>query len=306
MTSPDVQVFEGVRILEQSTFIWGEFATKQFADFGADVIKAEPVGVGSPTRYWQPRHGTGSPGRPRIPTRSAGPLFLHLNANKCSTGSTSDATPTAISVRLVRGCDAVVEDVGPGHLERLKLGPDVLHELNPRLTLTRLSPFEQTGPYRDRPATGPVIQAMGGPMKATGAAARGPLRKPGDLEHCTIGRAASRCLSTSLMRSESTPATWDAPRGARAVRQLPPGRAGTPRTLIDLGAPSHQPGALWPHLCARRRFGTEPDRRVWMAPRSCSSRSSRSWPGRSGGGGSSGPSGGASPRADAALGTVRA
>ena len=82
--------------------------------------------------------------------------------------------------------------------------PTVLQDCRPSLVLTRISAFGQTGPYRDREATGIVLQAMGGPMNATGQADREPLRKPGYLEHYTIGRSAAAATMAGLFHARRT------------------------------------------------------------------------------------------------------
>jgi crotonobetainyl-CoA:carnitine CoA-transferase CaiB-like acyl-CoA transferase len=102
-----------------------------------------------------------------------------------------------------------VESFRPGQLERLGLGPAELRARNPRLVVTRISPFGQDGPYRNYEATGIVLQAMGGPMHATGEAERSPQRKPGLLEHYTIGRTAcaARTAAPPPSPGRSGPAT---------------------------------------------------------------------------------------------------
>jgi CoA:oxalate CoA-transferase len=178
------QVLSGIRVLDLSRWVSGEFATKLFADFGADVIKVEKPGQGSYTRHWGPFPGD----KPDI---EASALYLHLNTNKRSIVLDLHlAEDRALLLRLAATADAVVESFRPGHLERLGLGPQELQAANPRLVVTRISPFGQDGPYRDYEATGIVLQAMGGPMHATGEADRAPQRKPGLLEHYTIGRTA--------------------------------------------------------------------------------------------------------------------
>jgi crotonobetainyl-CoA:carnitine CoA-transferase CaiB-like acyl-CoA transferase len=186
------QVLSGVRVLDLSRWVAGEFATKMFADFGADVVKVEKPGEGSLTRGWGPFPGD-------VPDREASALFLHLNTNKRSVAI--DLTGTdgrALLLRLAESADAVVESFRPGTLERWGLGPGKLLSHNPRLVVTRISAFGQHGPYRDREATGIVLQAMGGPMHATGDAARAPLRKPGLLEHYTVGRMAGEATLAAL------------------------------------------------------------------------------------------------------------
>lgn len=196
------QVLSGVRVLDLSRWVAGEYATKLFADFGADVVKVEKPGDGSLTRAWGP-FPEGPDGPVRDPERSA--LFLHLNTNKRSVAlDLGSETDRDVLRSLVRDAHAVVESFRPGHLERWGLGPDDLRALNPALVVTRVSPFGQTGPYRDREATGLVIQAAGGPMNATGQADREPLRKPGLLEHYTVGRSAGQATMAALFRARRT------------------------------------------------------------------------------------------------------
>ncbi|MGJ3507985.1 CaiB/BaiF CoA transferase family protein [Enemella sp. A6] len=190
------QVLSGLRIIDLSRWAAGEYATKLFADLGAEVIKVEKPGEGSLTRHWGPFPED----RPH-PERSA--LFLHLNTNKQSIAlDLTDEADRQVLLDLVRGADALVESFRPGHLEALGLGPEVLREINPSLVITRISPFGQTGPHRDRVASGITLQAAGGPMNATGAADRPPLRKPGLLEHYTIGRSAGAATLAAVLRTE--------------------------------------------------------------------------------------------------------
>ncbi len=192
------QALSGLRVLDLSRWVAGEYATKLFADFGADVVKVEKPGEGSLTRAWGP-----FPGDVPDPERSA--LFLHLNTNKRSVALDLRAdADREVLLGLVARADALVESFRPGHLERLGLGPDVLRDLNPRLVITRISAFGQTGPWRDREASGLVLQAAGGPMHATGQADRAPLRKPGLLEHYTVGRSAGQATMGALLRARRT------------------------------------------------------------------------------------------------------
>jgi crotonobetainyl-CoA:carnitine CoA-transferase CaiB-like acyl-CoA transferase len=186
------QVLSAIRVLDLSRWVAGEFCTKLFADFGAEVIKVERPGEGSLTRRCGPFPGD-------RPDREASALFLHLNTNKRSvTLDFSSASGRDLLLRLVEQADLVVESFRPGSLERHGLGPDVLRSRNPRLVLTRISAFGQTGPYRDREATGLTLQAAGGPMNATGTAGLPPHRKPGLLEHYTVGRMAGEASLAGL------------------------------------------------------------------------------------------------------------
>jgi formyl-CoA transferase/CoA:oxalate CoA-transferase len=140
-----------------------------------------------------------------VPNPEASSLFLHVNLNKRSIVlDLHDDADRAVLLDLVATADALVESFRPGHLERLGIGPEVLQARNPRLVLTRISAFGQTGPYRDYEATGLVLQAMGGPMNATGEAHRPPLRKPGLLEQYTIGRTAAQATLAGLFNARRT------------------------------------------------------------------------------------------------------
>jgi crotonobetainyl-CoA:carnitine CoA-transferase CaiB-like acyl-CoA transferase len=189
----DRQALGGLRVIDLSRWVAGEFCTKFFADFGADVVKVERPGEGSLTRTRGPFHRD-------VQHSEGSALFLHLNTNKRSlTLDLASESGRQIHLDLVRTADLVVESFRPGTLERLGLGPDELHAANPRTVLTRISAFGQTGPYRDREATGLTLQAAGGPMNATGSADRPPHRKPGLLEHYTIGRMAAEASMAGLM-----------------------------------------------------------------------------------------------------------
>jgi crotonobetainyl-CoA:carnitine CoA-transferase CaiB-like acyl-CoA transferase len=192
------QVLSSLRVLDLSRWVAGEFCTKLFADFGAEVIKIERPGEGSLTRRWGPFPGD-------QPDLEASALFLHLNTNKRSvTLDFSSPSGRDLLLRLVERADLVVESFRPGSLERHGLGPEVLRGRNPRLVMTRISAFGQTGRYRDREATGLTLQAAGGPMNATGTAGLPPHRKPGVLEHYTVGRMAGEASLAGLTVARRT------------------------------------------------------------------------------------------------------
>jgi formyl-CoA transferase/CoA:oxalate CoA-transferase len=186
------QALAGVRVLDLSRWVAGEFCTKLFADFGADVIKVERPGVGSLTRQYGPFLDD-------VPNTETSALFLHLNTNKRSvTIDMATSTGRDLVLELVASAHLVVESFRPGALERLGLGPEQLHEANPNIVITRISPFGQTGPYRDYEASGLTLQASGWAMNATGAADHPPHRKPGLLEHYTVGRMAAEASMAGL------------------------------------------------------------------------------------------------------------
>ena len=162
----------GIRVIDLSRGVTGPYATKLLADFGADVLKVEPPG-GDPAR----RHGP-FPGDVSDPEQSG--LFLNLNTNKRSfvldlTGP--DASNTVI--RLASEADVIVEDFAPGEAAANGWGWETLRAVNPALVMVSISPFGQSGPYRDYRGSELTLQAMGGPMHATGNREREPLKLAG-------------------------------------------------------------------------------------------------------------------------------
>lgn len=147
----------------------GVLCGKMLADLGADVIKVEPPG-GDPARRIGPFAAD-------IPTPERSLFWWAFNANK--RGITLDlAKPRGrdLFLCLVRTAHFVIESFMPGELVRLGLGYPILAQENPRLILTSITPFGQTGPYATHRATDLVVMAMGGSMFLTGDPDRPPVR----------------------------------------------------------------------------------------------------------------------------------
>lgn len=149
----------GLRVLDLSTLLAGPNCARYLADFGADVIKIERPDGGDSLRNlaWRdPRDGQGL-------------WWKLINRNK-RTIALDLKSPTDLDVfrRLIKDADVLVENFRAGTLERLGLGPDVLHELNPALVVTRVTGFGQTGPYRNRPGFATIAEAMSGLASISG------------------------------------------------------------------------------------------------------------------------------------------
>lgn len=155
----------GIRVLELGTLIAAPFAARLMAEFGADVIKIEQPGQGDPLRKWRKLHQGTS-------------LWWYLQSrNKKSVAlDLKSGEGLAIAKALAAKADVVIENYRPGVLEKIGLGWDVLSELNPKLTLVRISGYGQTGPYRDRPGFGAIGEAMGGLRYTTGDPESPPAR----------------------------------------------------------------------------------------------------------------------------------
>jgi crotonobetainyl-CoA:carnitine CoA-transferase CaiB-like acyl-CoA transferase len=162
--------FAGLRVLDLSWQIAGPYCTKLLADYGADVIKVERPGSGDPARHTPPFFHD-------QPDPEGSLLFLYLNTNKRGvTLNLAHATGRRLFLDLARTADVVVESFRPGVLDRLGIGWEVLSALNPRLILTSISNFGQTGPDRDLPASELVEYAVSGMMTISGRQDREPLK----------------------------------------------------------------------------------------------------------------------------------
>ncbi|WBR99860.1 CaiB/BaiF CoA-transferase family protein [Pseudoduganella sp. SL102] len=155
----------GIKVIEIGALIAAPFAARLMAEFGADVIKIEAPGDGDPIRKWRKLHNGTS-------------LWWYLQSrNKRSIAlNLKSADGIAIVKRLLEDADVLIENMKPGALEKLGLGWDVLHALNPKLTMVRISGYGQTGPYKDRPGFGAIGEAMGGIRYTTGEAGGVPAR----------------------------------------------------------------------------------------------------------------------------------
>lgn len=153
MTAP----LSGIKVIEIGTLIAAPFAARLMAEFGAEVIKIEAMGQGDPLRKWRKLHEGTS-------------LWWYLQSRNKKSLALDLKSPEGLGLvkQLLGDADVLIENLRPGGLEKLGLGWDVLHALNPKLTLVRISGYGQTGPYRDRPGFGAIGEAMGGIRYTTG------------------------------------------------------------------------------------------------------------------------------------------
>lgn len=146
----------GLRVLDLTTYIAGPYCTKLLASCGADVIKVEQPDGGDPMRHCGPFDADGESLE-----------FRDLNLGKRSVRLDLGRDLEQL-LGLVAGADVVVESFQPGTLDRFGLGYKTLRDVNPRIVVSSISSFGQTGPYRDVVATEIVLYAMGGEMYGTG------------------------------------------------------------------------------------------------------------------------------------------
>jgi crotonobetainyl-CoA:carnitine CoA-transferase CaiB-like acyl-CoA transferase len=156
----------GIRILDFSRLLAGPYCTMMLGDMGAEVIKIESVEKGDESRGWGP---------PFISGESA--YFLCINRNKKSiTLDLKSPAGKGEALNLVQKADVVVENFRPDVMDRLGLGYEVLHKLNPQLIYCSISAFGTTGPYKDIPAVDNILQGMGGLLGITGIKGGEPIR----------------------------------------------------------------------------------------------------------------------------------
>ncbi|MDG2305856.1 MAG: CoA transferase [Candidatus Binatia bacterium] len=186
-----MEALRDLRVVEIGGDIACAYASKLLADLGADVVKIEPP-EGDPLRLWGPfKDGKVDP--------EEGGLARYLNANKRSMVIDLDGPGAVEKVRaLLVGADVVIESDRPGRLEKRGLGLDVLRDLNPRIALVRISPFGQTGPYRDLEATELVIQAAGGWVSAHGLPGSAAVRVGGRIPEYLVGSFAATAALTAV------------------------------------------------------------------------------------------------------------
>jgi crotonobetainyl-CoA:carnitine CoA-transferase CaiB-like acyl-CoA transferase len=156
---------EGIRILDFTWALAGPFATMQFADLGAEVVKVEYPETHEKERGFGPYQD--------------GISTFFFSVNRGKHGIAIDLkTPEGKDLvrRLAREADVVAENFRPGTMDRLGLGYSALRQANPRLVYAALSGFGQTGPYSAMAAVDAVAQAMGGTMSLNGEADGPPMR----------------------------------------------------------------------------------------------------------------------------------
>jgi formyl-CoA transferase len=156
---------KGIKVIELGQLIAGPFAAKTLGDFGAEVIKIEPLETGDPLRSWRlMKDGTSVWWQ--VQSRNKKSVALDLRKPEAQ----------AIIRQLAADADVVIENFRPGAMEGWGIGPDVLQAINPKLIMLRISGYGQTGPYKDRPGFGVVAEAMSGLRHLTAEPGRVPVR----------------------------------------------------------------------------------------------------------------------------------
>lgn len=182
-----------LRVIDLSTVLAGPNCARYLADFGASVIKVERPDGGDSLRSmaWRdPRDGEG--------------LWWKLvNRNKRTVAlDLKDADDLDVLRSLLAEADVLVENFRPGTLERLGLGPAELLERNPRLVITRVTGFGQTGPYAGRPGFATIAEVMSGLSAISGLPDGQPMLPPIALTDEVTGVVAAFATMVALHSGE--------------------------------------------------------------------------------------------------------
>ena len=168
MTTENKGALKGIRVIELGQLIAGPFCGQLLGDMGAEVIKVEPPAIdgkggGDPMRNWG--HGNEK-------------LWWEVVARNKKSVSANLRVPEGQEIvrKLIETADMLIENFKPGTMEKWGLGPDVLHAINPRLIIIRVSGYGQTGPYSSRAGFGGIGEAMGGWRYIVGDPDRAPSR----------------------------------------------------------------------------------------------------------------------------------
>ena len=186
----------GIRVIDLSRVRSGPTAARQFADWGADVIKIEPPESVEPD-------GTLGAGRNTAD-------FQNLQRNKRSmTLNLKSEDGIRILKELIKTADVVIENFRPDVKDRLGLDYESLKRINPRIILGSISGFGQDGPYAKRPGFDQIAQGMGGLMSITGEPGQGPMRVGIPIADLCAGLFCAMGVLTALLeRNKSGEGQW--------------------------------------------------------------------------------------------------
>jgi crotonobetainyl-CoA:carnitine CoA-transferase CaiB-like acyl-CoA transferase len=150
-----IQALEGIKVLDLCRFYPPAFATMHMADFGADVIKVDPVGYTNAL--------------PLNASEEKITAHMYLDRNKRSIKiNMRSKEGKEVIYQLVKRMDVLVENSRPGTMEKLGIGWDTLKEINPRLIFCAVSGFGQTGPYRNLVGHDANFMGIGGALSLIG------------------------------------------------------------------------------------------------------------------------------------------
>jgi len=254
------EALQGLKLIDLTRVRSGPSAVRQFADWGADVIKVETPDTIN--------------GSEDLGGRRDSSDFQNLHRNKRSiTLNLKSKDGLIIFKKLIENADVLVENFRPKVKKKLCIDYEILNKINPRLIYASISGFGQSGPYSDLPGFDQVAQGMGGLMSVTGYQGKGPLRvgiPVADLSaglHCALGILTAlyereksgygQCVSASLLESQIAMLDFQASRflvskelagqtGNDHPTMTPMGTYETSNGYINIASTGE---AMWRRLC---------------------------------------------------------
>jgi formyl-CoA transferase len=189
------KALEGIRVIDFTHDQAGPSCTQMLAWLGADVIKIERPPNGDRARkLWNSDN-------PNVDSF----FFLLLNSNKRSTViDLKTDEGKEIARRLIKECDVVAENLGPGVMNRLGLGYDAVKKLNPRAVYASVKGFGSYGPYSDYKCFEPVAQATSGAMSVTGEAGGPPMLNGANIGDSGTGMHLAMAILAALVQRGRT------------------------------------------------------------------------------------------------------
>jgi len=180
----------GYRVLDMTQFESGTVCTETLAWMGAEVLKVERPIKGELGRYSESKPGVDNLG------------FLIMNMNKKSI-TCNAKTPEGLDLlkRLLAKCDVVIENMGPGSMDRLGLDYDTCKKINPTIVYASLKGFALDGPYRDYPAFDPIATHTGVMVSATGLPDH-PIKSGLSVADSGTGIAMAMSIIAALLQRE--------------------------------------------------------------------------------------------------------
>lgn len=184
---------KGIRVLDLARVLSGPHCAMLLGDMGAEVIKVEKPGEGDMTRSNLPKY------------QGESTYFMAHNRNKKSiTLNFRKPEAKEIFLKLVEKSDVIIENFRAGTMEAMGLSYDVLSAVNPRIILTRISGFGQSGPYADRTCFDGAAQAMSGMVDITGDPGGAPYMTGTYIVDYTSALYAAIGTLAALRHAEST------------------------------------------------------------------------------------------------------
>ena len=181
---------DALRVVDLSRLVAGNMLTKVLADHGADVVKVEPP-AGDTLRAWKVK---GVETSWKTLSRNKRSICLDLRS----------AEGIAIIRRLAAGADMLVESFRPGVLEEMGLAPEALLAANPRLVVTRVSGWGQTGPFRHKPGFGTLVEGYSGFAAINGFSDREPVLPPMFMADAYAGLYGASAAMIALWHAKAT------------------------------------------------------------------------------------------------------